>query len=127
MRNRYHILMAAMLLLTACSETKYVPEGKYLVDRVKIKSDVRSQDINVTELKSLVRQRGNARWFSTGKIPLYTYSLSGRYPQSLAELVDNYGITYDHSRFVVEYVPGAENLLPQITVITLKKGKGAVR
>ena len=78
MRNRYHILMAAMLLLTACSETKYVPEGKYLVDRVKIKSDVRSQDINVTELKSLVRQRGNARWFSTVKIPLYTYSLSGR-------------------------------------------------
>ena len=58
---------------------------------------------------------------------VYTYSLSGRYPQSLAELVDNYGITYDHSRFVVEYVPGAENLLPQITVITLKKGKGAVR
>ena len=67
-----------MLLLASCSETKYVAEGEYLLDKVKVKSDVKSRDINTTELKSYVRQRGNSRWFSLIKVPLYTYSLSGR-------------------------------------------------
>ena len=67
-----------MLLLASCSETKYVAEGELLLDKVKVKSDVKERAINTTELKSYVRQRGNSRWFSLIKVPLYTYSLSGR-------------------------------------------------
>lgn len=67
-----------MLLLASCSETKYVAEGELLLDKVKVKSDVKDGAINTTELKSFVRQRGNSRWFSLVKVPLYTYSLSGR-------------------------------------------------
>ena len=78
MRRTTIILATVMLLLTACSETKYVPEDKYLLDRALIRSDVKSSEINTSELKEFVRQRGNARWFSAVKIPLYTYSLSGR-------------------------------------------------
>ena len=78
MRAKYIISAIAILLMTACSETKYVADGEYLLDRVTIKSDVKSRDINTTELKQFVRQRGNARWFSAIKIPLLTYSLSGR-------------------------------------------------
>lgn len=78
MRIRNVILSAAALWLTACSETKYVADGEYLLDRVKVVSDTKARGINTTELKQLVRQRGNARWLSTVKVPLRTYSLSGR-------------------------------------------------
>ena len=71
MRRTTIILATVMLLLTACSETKYVPEDKYLLDRALIRSDVKSSEINTSELKEFVRQRGNARWFSAVKIPLY--------------------------------------------------------
>ncbi len=72
------ILAIATLLLTACSETKYVADGQYLLDRAEVKSDTKLEGVSTTDLKQFVRQRGNARWFSTLKIPLYTYSLSGR-------------------------------------------------
>ena len=77
---RRHLIIATlgMLLLASCSETKYVAEGELLLDKVKVKSDTRDRAINTTELKSYVRQRGNSRWFSLIKVPLYTYSLSGR-------------------------------------------------
>lgn len=72
------IIVFGMLLLASCSETKYVAEGELLLDKVRVKSDVKERAINTTELKSYVRQRGNSRWFSLIKVPLYTYSLSGR-------------------------------------------------
>ncbi|MBQ3698374.1 MAG: BamA/TamA family outer membrane protein [Prevotella sp.] len=78
MRNKFAIVAVAALTLTACSETKYVADGEYLLDRAQVKSDVKASDINTAELKQFVRQRGNARWFSALKIPLYTYNLSGR-------------------------------------------------
>ena len=81
MRERIIFLALGALVLvlfSACSETKYVAEGELLLDKVKVKSDVRDRAINTTELKSYVRQRGNSRWFSLVKLPLYTYSLSGR-------------------------------------------------
>ena len=80
-RNMWRPLIISvfgLLLLASCSETKYVAEGELLLDKVKVKSDVKERAINTTELKSYVRQRGNSRWFSLIKVPLYTYSLSGR-------------------------------------------------
>ena len=50
-----------MLLLASCSETKYVAEGELLLDKVKVKRDVKERAVNTTELKSYVRQRGNSR------------------------------------------------------------------
>ena len=48
-----------------------------------------------------------------------TYALTGEYPQDLSQLLEDYHITYDKSRFVVEYVPNGSNLLPSISVIAL--------
>ena len=78
MRKLLMICTLGMLLLASCSETKYVAEGQLLLDKVKVRSDVKDRAINTSELKSYVRQRGNSRWFSLIKVPLYTYSLSGR-------------------------------------------------
>ena len=59
-----------------------------------------------------------------------TYALTGHYPESLNELLEDYHITYDHSRFVVDYTPNGSNLLPMISVIPLSdsfsSGKGGL-
>ena len=78
MRIRQALWLTVAVLLSACSETKYVPDGEYLLDKVKVKSDTRAPGINTSEMGELVRQRGNSRWFSAAKLPLLTYSLSGR-------------------------------------------------
>lgn len=70
--------MVAAAMLISCSETKYVPEGDYLLDKVEVKTDGDYPDISAADMKNYVAQRGNSRWFSTAKIPLATYSLSGR-------------------------------------------------
>lgn len=65
-------------LLVSCAETKFVPEGSYLLDNVKVKIDGRYDNLSSGKLKSYVRQQDNVRWFSLVKLPLRTYSLSGR-------------------------------------------------
>ena len=72
------ILALAAWLLASCSETKYVADGDYLLDRISISSDGKTKTINPAVLRDYARQKGNSRWFSAVKIPLRTYSLSGR-------------------------------------------------
>ena len=88
MRYKVIISICFALLLAACSETKYVPEDRYLLDKTKVvvvsdgadkkKKRQPSETINTAEMRSYIVQRGNSRWFSAAKIPLKTYSLSGR-------------------------------------------------
>jgi len=78
MQDRIFLYLIAALLLVACSETKYVPEDKYLLDRVRVVSDSPDEAVSTSGLRALVRQQGNSRWFSAWKLPLATYSLSGR-------------------------------------------------
>ena len=77
MRNRIIIGLFVALTWASCSETKYVPEGEYLLDKVRVQNNS-EEPINTQELRSYIRKRGNSRWFSATKIPLMTYSLSGR-------------------------------------------------
>lgn len=77
-QSKYIYIIFLTVLMSACSVTKYVPDGDYLVDNVDVKTDAKRKDINTGNLKSYVRQKGNSRWFSAVKIPLATYSLSGR-------------------------------------------------
>ena len=57
---------------------QHIPEGSYMLDRVKVVADGKYQDVNTSQLKSYVRQKGNARWFSAVKLPLGVYSMAGR-------------------------------------------------
>ena len=72
------MVVAALLLLSGCSTTKYVPEGELLLHRVRVVADVTDPKVNTTPLKDYIRQNPNSRWFSVAKLPLATYSLSGR-------------------------------------------------
>lgn len=68
--------LSAAALLSACSVTKYIPEEKYLLDKVEICCG--DKDLKEADLQQYIRQKGNSKWFSLLKIPLATYSLSGR-------------------------------------------------
>ena len=66
----------AVVCVAACSTTKYVPDGQYLLKKVVVEAD--QEDFNAAELQPYVRQKPNGKWFSLFKIPLATYSLAGR-------------------------------------------------
>ena len=74
--KKHIIPFAFILFLTACSSTKYVPDGEYLLDEIKILTD--NKEVRASELSSYVRQKPNNKWFNIFKTQLHIYSLSGR-------------------------------------------------
>ena len=78
-KHQIGLLVTAFLLmlLTACSSSRDIPEGEVMLDRVSVVADGKYRDINTSQLKSYVRQKGNSRWFSLAKIPLGIYRLAG--------------------------------------------------
>lgn len=50
---------------------------------------------------------------------IYCYAVEGTYPESLSYLENYYGITYDHSKYLISYEVHASNLMPDIDVIFL--------
>ncbi|MDO4162864.1 MAG: BamA/TamA family outer membrane protein [Bacteroides sp.] len=70
------LLIAILWLLASCSATKYVPEGAYLLDEVRIQSD--NKEVKPSNLALYIRQNPNSKWFSLIKMQLYVYNLSGR-------------------------------------------------
>lgn len=72
----YHVLSVLVLLLSAsCSSTKYVPDGSFLLDDVKIETD--NKNVKPSDLSPYVRQNPNSKWFSLLKTQLYVYNWSG--------------------------------------------------
>ena len=64
MRRNFLCLLAsaAVLSLASCTTTKFVPDGSYLLDEVKIRTD--QKNIRPSSLRMYVRQNPNAKWFS---------------------------------------------------------------
>ncbi|MDD3278463.1 MAG: hypothetical protein PHG16_06220 [Lachnospiraceae bacterium] len=56
---------------------------------------------------------------------VHCYAVSGSYPESLAILLEQYGISYDKNSFFVDYQPLGANVMPDITVIA-RKGADAL-
>ena len=71
-------VLFTMLILASCSTTHYVPDDSYLLNSVKVHTVGEYRDLNTSNLRNYVRQNPNSRWFSTFKLPLMVYSLSGR-------------------------------------------------
>ena len=82
-RKLHYLLMAvlAMVLLPAvmsCSSTKHVPDGKMLLDDVKIVIDKKVPDIHPVELRNYLRQTENHKVLGGLKLQLAFYNLSGK-------------------------------------------------
>ena len=73
---RCFLYTVAMLLLASCSATKYVPEGSYLLDEVRIQTD--NKEVKPSGLTPYLRQNSNSKWFNLIKTQLYVYNWSGR-------------------------------------------------
>ncbi|MDR1632475.1 MAG: sorting and assembly machinery component 50 [Dysgonamonadaceae bacterium] len=65
-----------ILFLYSCSATKFVPDGEYLLDKVKIESDV--PGYKTFELKPYVRQLPNYKMFGLNKTKFQLYNLAGK-------------------------------------------------
>jgi outer membrane protein assembly factor BamA len=65
-----------ILLLGACNSTKFVPEGKYLLNKVSVRVDNKS--IKRDDLKTHIRQKENLRILGVLKFHLWVYNLSDK-------------------------------------------------
>ncbi len=69
-------IVTFMAFVSACSATKFVPEGSYLLNDVDVHVD--NKDINKDELKKQVRQKENLSILGFFKFHLAMYNLSSR-------------------------------------------------
>ena len=56
------------------------------------------------------------------KTAVHCYAVEGAYPESLDYLKEHYGISYDETRFLVDYEIIGSNLMPDVHVFLLKGG-----
>ena len=64
-----------------------------------------------------LRQQRQALEEALSKSLLLCYSLEGRYPATLEELLEKCPLAYDRERFVIDYRLQGGNLLPDITIL----------
>lgn len=69
------VLVTLVAMLSSCSVTKYVPDGMYLLNKVKLVSD--DKRVHADSLKSYLRQTPNTGVFGAWKLQVNIYSLSG--------------------------------------------------
>ena len=110
MKQQNIFILALPLVLGACSASKYVPEGEYILNKVEVKSDLEGYDAGA--LKQYVRQKEKPKLFSLfknpfSKRPVIYDSLQARLTcQDLLQAMQNQG--YMHAG---------------IQLFTTKKGK----
>ena len=71
----YGLTVIALLMFFSCSTTKFVPDGQFLLDKVKVESD--NDEVQPSQVKDFVKLNTNSKLFSLFRIPLKTYSLAG--------------------------------------------------
>ena len=74
--GRCSVAAAALTVLWGCSPSKFLNDGDRLLSKVEMESD--DKNLKLQQLEPYIRQKANSKWFSLFKVPLATYSLSGR-------------------------------------------------
>lgn len=54
---------------------------------------------------------------AVGRDIIHCYAVEGMYPPSLQYMEDNYGLTYDHSKYIVDYEIFGSNIMPTVRII----------
>ena len=98
MKQQNIFILALPLVLGACSASKYVPEGEYILNKVEVKSDLEGYDAGA--LKQYVRQKEKPKLFSLfknpfSKKPVIYDSLQARLTcQDLLQAMQNQGFMH---------------------------------
>lgn len=79
LRHIFPVMTVCMLgfLLGSCSVSRDLPAGQLMLNKTTVVADGKYPDINTSQLKNYIRQKGNSRWFSAVKIPLGVYAMAG--------------------------------------------------
>lgn len=72
----FFLVCIFLLNLPSCSSTKFIPDGEYLLDKVKIESDI--PEYKSSNLKPYVRQQPNYKMFGINKTMFQIYNLAGK-------------------------------------------------
>ena len=72
------IIIVLVVMTTACSSTKHVPQGKLLLDKVKINVTDPHKDVETSQLANYLRQNANHRVLGGLKLQLALYNIAGR-------------------------------------------------
>ncbi len=134
MRLSHYLYIACVALVSvACSTTKYVPDGSFLLDKVEVKADGDYRDVDMNAMKSFVRQKPNSSWFSSWRVGLQAYSLAGRdttkWMNRTLRAIGEAPVIYDQrltDRSVVDLREALHNqgyLNAHVDVDTITKGK----
>lgn len=51
---------------------------------------------------------------------VHCYAMEGRYPESIDYIKEHYGIDWDTSKYIVDYEITGTNLMPDVTVFSIK-------
>ena len=52
---------------------------------------------------------------------VHCYAIEGYYPPNLQYIKDHYGLTYDEDKFLVDYEPIGNNIMPNVTIVEKKQ------
>ncbi len=75
-RGQLVAALIAVLLTTSCSSTRFVPEDRFLLNKVQLEVD--SPEINKEEAKAFLRQKENYKILGFVKFYLLLYNLSSK-------------------------------------------------
>lgn len=73
--QRIYIFVMIVIGLSSCSISRFVPQEKYLLDKVSISVDDAS--LSKEQFIGYIQQHPNTRWFGLWKVPMFPYSISG--------------------------------------------------
>ena len=48
---------------------------------------------------------------------VHCYAIEGYYPPNLDYIEEHYGLTYDHTKYLVDYEPIGNNIMPNVTIV----------
>ncbi|HEX7584103.1 MAG TPA: BamA/TamA family outer membrane protein [Prolixibacteraceae bacterium] len=88
------IFLACIILFGSCNSTRFVPEGKYLLNRISVKAD--NKNLKREDLKNHIRQKENLRILGVLKFHLGIYNLSsGRKTNDWLKRIGEAPVLYD--------------------------------
>lgn len=70
------VLLSVLSGLFSCNTTKNIPEGQYLLDKIKISSDTKS--VSTSDMLDYVSQQPNSEFLGLGKPQLGIYNWAGK-------------------------------------------------
>lgn len=89
-------IVTCIFMLGSCNSTRFVPDGKYLLNKVSVKADNKS--LKKEDLKLHIRQKENLKILGIFKFHLGVYNLSSSKPNDWLKQIGEAPVLFDESQ-----------------------------